>query len=741
MLFYNLLLFICIIFYANVSSFVWKPSLHGISRRFQPSKVYAPRDPEYPNRMHSTLRMAFDTIVEVASSYESKCSLNADKGLGLTNYMQLPVEQYVCIKMPLDATLARVDGNRFNLTVPPVRFFNLDVSPTMICRVTQSNEAVLIESSECTLRGSPFVESLNGCFRMMIKTSFKWIDTPSRRSILSNSKIYVEVDPPAPFKYFGKNILEKTGSLALSIALRQIENAFVSSLSRDYEKWVTDKQYRHQRAGRFPSSPAKSAALPETSASLTVASETSAVPSAKVSTPSISIQSKALETTLVLSPEVDDVSKVTASAEDEEFLRIVARNTENTPEVLTDDMCLLPGEPIIRIEEAPSNSRRIYSGIDIIASVDEVWDVLTDYERLQDVVPSLVKNEVLYRYPDGGARLSQVGAARVLPGITFTAKTVLDVRIYNEKNPIPKESIASYSSDHSSKNQPLKRGIYPCPLALSSLPHRDITMQSVVGEGDFDHYQGLWRMQALPFCAPEDSVATRLTYAVEIKPKGFLPVRLIEGRIASDLKQNLEAIREFVEAARAKKMKALASSSKTAKSNQLAEVKPAVIPIVSQPAVATTTVEEDVYEHATDQTYLQDFGEPEATSKSSSEAIWEASSPSGISMESAAVQREESNDLTVPAETLEATAPTKPFSFRRMIKSTLGIDMMSSSSSSNEDSSTTLGIVPVASASSSRDEIAAELVKSNQELSKRVYVLEQELAKVKEILAAIQSRA
>ena len=54
-------------------------------------------------------------------------------------------------------------------------------------------------------------------------------------------------------------------------------------------------------------------------------------------------------------------------------------------------------------------------------------------------------------------------------------------------------------------------------------------------------------MQSLPNCAPNGGNASRLTYAVEIKPKGFLPVKLIEGRIASDLKANLAAIRDYVE--------------------------------------------------------------------------------------------------------------------------------------------------------------------------------------------------
>lgn len=54
-------------------------------------------------------------------------------------------------------------------------------------------------------------------------------------------------------------------------------------------------------------------------------------------------------------------------------------------------------------------------------------------------------------------------------------------------------------------------------------------------------------MQPLPGCNPDGGDATRLTYAVELKPKGILPVKLIEGRIASDLKTNLRAIKEYVE--------------------------------------------------------------------------------------------------------------------------------------------------------------------------------------------------
>jgi len=228
-----------------------------------------------------------------------------------------------------------------------------------------------------------------------------------------------------------------------------------------------------------------------------------------------------------------------------------------SPNYLTDDICLIPGaDPEVRIEVAPKNARRIFTGVDILADIDSVWNVLTNYEELQMVVPSLVKNEVMYRTPDGGARLKQVGGAKVFPGVTFTAKTVLDVNIYPESNPLPlsmqspslfeaQSSTGLFDDDY--RNIPLKRGVFPRPYADTSLPHRDITMQNVAGQGDFEHYQGVWRMQELPNCAPEGQSVTRLTYAVEIRPSGILPVRLIEGRIALDLKTNMNSIRESVE--------------------------------------------------------------------------------------------------------------------------------------------------------------------------------------------------
>jgi hypothetical protein len=50
-------------------------------------------------------------------------------------------------------------------------------------------------------------------------------------------------------------------------------------------------------------------------------------------------------------------------------------SSEMSPPFLDPNSCLVPGEPVVRVEKAPENSRRIFAGIDIMASVDDVWNV------------------------------------------------------------------------------------------------------------------------------------------------------------------------------------------------------------------------------------------------------------------------------------------------------------------------------------------------------------------------------
>jgi hypothetical protein len=259
--------------------------------------------------------------------------------------------------------------------------------------------------------------------------------------------------------------------------------------------------------------------------------------------------------------------------------------SEMAPPFLGEDQCLVPGEPVVRVEKAPENSRRIFAGIDILASVDDVWRVLTDYAHLQDVVPNLSVNVVLEEYPAissdpillpndkdvptnaeqcqmssqqlKGAKLRQVGGAKIA-GINFSARTTLEVREWptglpdsahwfddDAANGTTRSSLSERAKDYAKVK--LQRYLFPRPFAISSLPTRDITMQSVPeDDGEFRMYQGVWRMQPLLGCAPPGKQAMRLTYAVEISPRAYLPVQLVEGRIVRDLCNNLQAIRDFV---------------------------------------------------------------------------------------------------------------------------------------------------------------------------------------------------
>eukprot|EP00547_Thalassionema_nitzschioides_P003377 CAMPEP_0194199816 /NCGR_PEP_ID=MMETSP0156-20130528/686_1 /TAXON_ID=33649 /ORGANISM="Thalassionema nitzschioides, Strain L26-B" /LENGTH=406 /DNA_ID=CAMNT_0038924755 /DNA_START=393 /DNA_END=1613 /DNA_ORIENTATION=- len=253
-------------------------------------------------------------------------------------------------------------------------------------------------------------------------------------------------------------------------------------------------------------------------------------------------------------------------------------SSEMNPPFIDEVQCLVPGEAVVRVEKAPDNSRRIFAGVDIPVGVEAVWALLTDYANLQRVVPSLTVNKVLSEFepipmdqvvideslPDEiqcekiskglkGALLKQVGGAKVA-GINFSARTTLEVREWPSGLP----DFAHFRDDVyegkdrdtraiDDSNVDLTRYRFPRPFALSSLPSKDISMQSTLNDdGEFRMYQGVWRMQPLPGCAPDGEEAMRLTYAVEVSPRRYLPVALIEGRIVKDMCTNLKAIRDYV---------------------------------------------------------------------------------------------------------------------------------------------------------------------------------------------------
>lgn len=61
----------------------------------------------------------------------------------------------------------------------------------------------------------------------------------------------------------------------------------------------------------------------------------------------------------------------------------------------------------IEIEKTGNNTRRIRSRVGVQASLQVVWDILTDYERLADFIPGLAVSKLLEKR-DNFARLFQV---------------------------------------------------------------------------------------------------------------------------------------------------------------------------------------------------------------------------------------------------------------------------------------------------------------------------------------------
>lgn len=152
---------------------------------------------------------------------------------------------------------------------------------------------------------------------------------------------------------------------------------------------------------------------------------------------------------------------------------------------------------LVQTESIAERQRQITAMIQIPHSVEQVWQVLTNYDALSEFIPNLAKSSRL-EHPTGGIRLEQVGTQRFLR-FNFSARVVLDLE--------------------------------------EKFPH-EIKFDLV--EGDLKSYSGSWLLSP---CSTSES-GTNLHYVVRVAPKRTMPVSIIERRLASDLRLNLLAIRQ-----------------------------------------------------------------------------------------------------------------------------------------------------------------------------------------------------
>ncbi|XP_060674942.1 uncharacterized protein LOC107425344 [Ziziphus jujuba] len=168
-----------------------------------------------------------------------------------------------------------------------------------------------------------------------------------------------------------------------------------------------------------------------------------------------------------------------------------------------DKQCMVDEVHLRRFDGLLENGgvhRCVVASITVKAPVREVWNVLTAYESLPEIVPNLAISRVLSR-ENNKVRILQEGCKGLLY-MVLHARVVLDLCEHLEQ---------------------------------------EISFEQV--EGDFDSFEGKWILEQL------GSHHTLLKYTVESKmhKDTFLSEAIMEEVIYEDLPSNLCAIRDFVE--------------------------------------------------------------------------------------------------------------------------------------------------------------------------------------------------
>ena len=145
------------------------------------------------------------------------------------------------------------------------------------------------------------------------------------------------------------------------------------------------------------------------------------------------------------------------------------------------------------MERLPSGTRRLAAQLRCELPSTLLWDVLTDYEHLDQFIPNLSSSELVHREGDT-VRLQQEGSQKLL-GIRFSAQVLLELKEFRPD------------------------GV----LRFSML------------KGDFRRFEGSWQIRDLPD-------GSSLLYELTVQGCLGMPIGLIEERLREDLSSNLIAV-------------------------------------------------------------------------------------------------------------------------------------------------------------------------------------------------------
>ena len=147
------------------------------------------------------------------------------------------------------------------------------------------------------------------------------------------------------------------------------------------------------------------------------------------------------------------------------------------------------------MEKFAGGTRRLAAQLTTSASFDSLWNVLTDYDRLNLYIPNLLSSKKIYQNKNN-IRLKQVGAQDFL-GMKFSAEVTID--LFEDKE-------------------------------LGLLKFNLI-------KGDFRKFEGSWKIQTI-----KDTSKNSLIYDLTVQGCQWMPIGMIEKRLKKDLSENLLAV-------------------------------------------------------------------------------------------------------------------------------------------------------------------------------------------------------
>ena len=147
------------------------------------------------------------------------------------------------------------------------------------------------------------------------------------------------------------------------------------------------------------------------------------------------------------------------------------------------------------MEKLSGGTRRLAAQLTTSASFDSLWNVLTDYDRLNLYIPNLLSSKKIYQNGNN-VHLKQVGAQDFL-GMKFSAEVTID--LFEEK----------------------ERGLLKFYLI----------------KGDFRKFEGSWKIQNI-----KDTSKNSLIYDLTVQGCQWMPIGMIEKRLKKDLSENLIAV-------------------------------------------------------------------------------------------------------------------------------------------------------------------------------------------------------